>query len=262
MATSVEGTGRSIPPTTGGGEALPGADSPIVARGSGGIADFGALLSAARDAAVIAGIYLFFTGFAYREYYLTELAGPVSGKSQIDYASTVVYAYRVFSAHASWILLIAAAASLAWLLLARFRLSPWTAEARLPVTVSVVVLLFPLLNGWALETAHADAQQLRLGNTDIPPSDLVFVTVATANQYPKTLQDDAKIEGVTVIGGDDKVTYVLDQAPPTPCQNLQSGFVYAIRNEDIRYYREFQPEIDLNHSPPVQAPVPCPRATR
>lgn len=229
--------------------------------GNNGQASVGSLLKSARDAAFVVGIYLFFTGFAYREYYLTALAGPVSSKSSIEFAPTVVYAYRVFSAHTTFVYITVAVAVVAAVIAARFGAPVWLQRVRLAVGVGLVVLFFPLFNDWALGTAQADAQQMRLGLANVPPSDITFLDAAAASKYPQAFRDQASTEGVTVIGGTDSVTYVLFQPQAGPCDNVPIGYVYAIRNADIRYYVEIQPEISRgnHHATVAPSPQPCPQ---
>jgi hypothetical protein len=210
----------------------------------------------ARDVAFVIGIYLFFTGFAYREYYLTRLAGAASAKNSLDFSETVVNAYRVFNSHWVWLVVSIVLLFMLSLLPQTFR-HDIALQARRYQTVLVVagVLgLFPLFNFWALQTADWDYRDMRLlvSTTDMPPGEIVFKHAAEKS-YPPEFRDTSDDDGLYIVGGDDKVTYVLWQSRRSPdnCNDIPPGYVLSIPNDDIQFLKLYQKEM------PVR-PIPTP----
>lgn len=114
------------------------------------------LLERLRDLAVLAAIFVFFAGFAYRYYYLGYLGVPAYAlPASIE--ETSAYGYGVFSTHVWPIVIASGIASLGWWVASRYPdAANLVRRTTLAIAVLALIASFPIVNFWAQQTAFDD----------------------------------------------------------------------------------------------------------
>jgi len=138
-----------------------------------------AVLPAIRDATLVATVYLFFAGYVYRQFYLTNLGLPASGEPSIN--SVLVDAFGVFY-YNPWlgiVLLIAACA------LSAHRVRELLDKALMPVVVGTAILGFFVLDGAASSAAKREAAKAFAASPDLLQVSITFRTPLYAKLLPK-----------------------------------------------------------------------------
>jgi hypothetical protein len=170
-------------------------------------------LSMARDAVVLAAVYLYFAGFMYKYYYYESF----HIKSALDTVSpyvAFVYSYTVFWENLTE-LVIAAVVGLVLVGIVLLSTSAHPERRRVAIgglAIVLAVLAFPAINRWSWRAAVGDAADTRR-------------TAALGNDTALTLVDDKKNlyradflsaasgEGLHILAKTDKYTYLLQQPP-------------------------------------------------
>jgi hypothetical protein len=227
---------KASAPAKPGAAAQPGVDGGAAPEAGTHIKD---AITLARDVAAIIGIFLFFTGILYRDYFLTALQGIADSGDNSALPQMAVYAYAVLSDNAVWaaaLLVLIAAASVA---AARWphMLNRFT-NARYAVVILGVVAVFLVLDLAARSAAQDAVLALRV------QSDAIRTRVFFTNKARETFkhvvdretfldfmlhENDAK--GLRVVAHSEKGLVVLTQ-PCTDGRFLHEGHLITIQPGD------------------------------
>ncbi len=139
------------------------------------------VLPAIRDVTLIATVYLFFAGYTYRQFYLTDLGLPSGGEPSVN--AILVDAFGVF--YYNWwlglVMLIVASA------LSAHRVRQLLDRALMPVVVATAIAAFFVLDGAAGAAAQREAAQAFVDKPDLLRVAITFRDPLYAKLLPKVV---------------------------------------------------------------------------
>jgi hypothetical protein len=223
---------------------IPAVDSGAPAAGGAPPAPRVSMVKDVRDIAFVATIYLFFTGFVARYFYLTAF-GISPPAIPVDFRSVLVFAFDVLYDHTLAVCLATGAGFVLWAFVVR-RLPRLSQVA---IAGTVAVLVFPLLFLFALSTEERNVLEIRTGdNADKKRTSLALNATA---RFPPFILNAANNDALYVIAENDQFFFVFYQPPPRMnSPNLRDAFTYAVRKTDIDHFRVSIPGVEGAYNEP------------
>jgi hypothetical protein len=220
-------------------------------------------LDSARNAALLAGIYLYFAGFVYRDFFSHELGVPADSSTPVY--TYISYAYDALSVAAVPIVAIVVALftyhAIAREAAARKRIRAvgvGLARIETAVFALVAIALFPFIFVVAQTSAVANARSLRLGELHFATPVVVTFNPNAAASYDSAFLKANGASGASVflVSQSSDTYYVLYQptgpvpfAVPAERTYLPAADVIAIPKTDVEHITTILPN--------DQAPMPA-----
>jgi len=207
-----------------------------------------------RDVAFIIAVYLFFTGFVYRYYYLTSFGiSPKLDDSALY--SVLVFAYTVFTdafvpspLAVWWVWLPVLGLILVALIvdarrrhadqnyrLFRRRVAMELSHWSFPALVAVSILLVPLLFNAARDAARTEAYAFRAATAQgIDFKVIVTLNDAAAKSYDPATRSSLAGSVMRIVSESDDAYYFLKQLPYNLKLTPARASIFVVRKDDIK----------------------------
>ena len=207
-----------------------------------------------RDVAFIIAVYLFFTGFVYRYYYLTSFGiSPKLDDSALY--SVLIFAYTVFTDAvvrnplAVWWVALPILSVILVILIAdarrrhadrnyrlfRRRVALELGRWSLPAIVAVSILLVPLLFNAARDAAQTEAYAFRASAAQgIDFKVIATLNDAAAKSYDPTIRSSLAGSTMRIVSESDAAYYFLKQLPYNAKLTPARAAIFVVRKDDIK----------------------------